>query len=83
MPYDVVPTTRCAAVFARRLRAEARQLANAGIDVHAVTSGGPSVERAPTRPDDLGLIVLTELADDWDDYIDQDGRAGMWFMLMV
>ena len=49
----------------------------------AVTSGGPSVERAPTRPDDLGLVLLTELADDWDDYTDKDGRAGMWCMLMV
>ena len=32
-----------------------------------LTSHGPTVGRPATRPDDLGTLLLTELADDWDD----------------
>jgi hypothetical protein len=49
----------------------------------AVSSLGPSVGRPPTDPEDLGLVLLTEVADDWDDYTDEDGRVGTWCMLIV
>jgi hypothetical protein len=49
----------------------------------AVITDGPSVGRPPTRVDDFGVLLLTELADDWGDYTDEHGRPGTWCMLMV